>query len=47
MQRVKKNNYSFDKDILSIRTESGEYKFKIDGDTGPETARPDCQSHGQ
>ncbi len=32
--RVKKNNYSLSKDVLSIKTECGEYKFKIDGDTG-------------
>jgi len=30
---VKENNYSLDKNVLSIRTECGTYKFKIDGNT--------------
>jgi len=30
---VKKNNYSLNKNVLSIGTECGEYRFKIDGDT--------------
>ncbi len=31
---MKKNNYSLDKKFLSIKTECGEYRFKVDGDTG-------------
>ena len=31
---VEKNNYSIDKNCLIIRTECGEYRFKINGDTG-------------
>jgi S-DNA-T family DNA segregation ATPase FtsK/SpoIIIE len=31
---VKKNNYSLDKNFLSIKTECGEYRFRVDGDTG-------------
>ena len=30
---MKENNYSLDKNVLSIRTECGTYKFKIDGNT--------------
>jgi S-DNA-T family DNA segregation ATPase FtsK/SpoIIIE len=31
---VKNNNYNLDKDILTIKTECGDYSFKIDDDTG-------------
>ncbi len=30
---MKENNYSLDKNVLSIKTECGTYKFKIDGNT--------------
>lgn len=30
---MKENNYSLDKNVLSIQTECGTYKFKIDGNT--------------
>ncbi|HCY85403.1 MAG TPA: DNA translocase FtsK [Desulfobacteraceae bacterium] len=36
---VKENNYSLENDVLTIHTECGEFKFKIDGDTGRTKAR--------
>ena len=36
---MKKNYYRFDRDVLSIHTECGEYKFKIANDTGLTKAR--------